>query len=260
MYFVWLENSWAISLVHAFAIMSHSWENRPRDQDHHHQWENRDLDWDDGDRSDSDLEGDRQNTPGEDFENFLVDLFIHSAISANIFSQIMWFASEAGIKEAAKYGMKPGQHTSNYSKKIKTALGWYDRADFYHLDLPGHSKHDLERSTQKCLVIPGFEQMQEDLENSATDRELWRERLRSPGGLPPSYYSHPVVQGAGGELVWPIAIYLDGVPYSLTDSVIGFWVHNLISGMRYLIGIIRKRNICQCGCRGWCTIWSNCSR
>ena len=57
------------------------------------------------------------------------------------------------------------------------------------------------------------------------------------------------------SLVYPIAIYIDGVPYSHTDGVIGWWLINLITQRRYLISILRKRNFCRCGCRGWCSIY-----
>ena len=53
----------------------------------------------------------------------------------------------------------------------------------------------------------------------------------------------------------PIAIYMDGVPYSLTDSVVGFWVVNLVTEARHLFMVVRKRFTCKCGCRGWCTFW-----
>ena len=73
--------------------------------------------------------------------------------------------------------------------------------------------------------------------------------------LPKCYYMHPVVLSAFGELVLPCAIFIDGLPYSLNDSVIGFWLVNLLTGCRYLLGTLRKKFACQCGCRGWCTFF-----
>lgn len=241
---------------------AHSWENRPNEpiEDRRHAWENRDLAGDDpGFRSgsDDDLEDIPESSAADEFVRFMITLLMSSTLSATMFAQIMYYAARAGIKEATKYGLRPGQTSSNYSRKVKSSLGWSERTYFYNLELPGHSKHDVERTPQKLVVIPGFEQMDLDVGSSPTDRELLRERKRNSGGLPPSYYNHPIVQGAGEhELVYPIAIYMDGVPYSHTDSVIGFWLINLLSGMRYLISVLRKRIICQCGCRGWCTISS----
>jgi hypothetical protein len=43
------------------------------------------------------------------------------------------------------------------------------------------------------------------------------------------------------------------LPYSQTDSVVGVWMINMISGMRHMIAVIRKRICCACGCRSFCT-------
>ena len=47
-------------------------------------------------------------------------------------------------------------------------------------------------------------------------------------GLPTSYYNHPVVESSD-EDVLPVGLYMDGVPYSLTNSVVGVWFINLIN-------------------------------
>ena len=46
---------------------------------------------------------------------------------------------------------------------------------------------------------------------------------------------------------------MDGLPYSLVDSVLGIWLFNVATNKRYLVGLVRKRLVCDCGCRGWCT-------
>ena len=55
----------------------------------------------------------------------------------------------------------------------------------------------------------------------------------------------------------PYALYLDGVPFSLTrvgyDTVVGFWVINLVSQRRHLVTALRKSDMCKCGCKGWCS-------
>ena len=51
----------------------------------------------------------------------------------------------------------------------------------------------------------------------------------------------------------PYMFYLDGVPYSHTDSVTGVWLKNCITGERLLLLVLRKRQTCRCGCRGWCS-------
>ena len=57
------------------------------------------------------------------------------------------------------------------------------------------------------------------------------------------------------RMVLPLALYVDGVPYSSTDSVIGIWMYNLVSERRHLLALLKKRNACRCGCRGWCSYY-----
>eukprot|EP00959_Pyramimonas_sp_CCMP1952_P473776 9502316-Pyramimonas_sp.AAC.2 len=35
----------------------------------------------------------------------------------------------------------------------------------------------------------------------------------------------------------------------------GFWLVNLLSSKRYLLTTLRKSDECQCGCRGWCSVF-----
>ena len=225
----------------------HEWEDRPTEG-----LPNADN-WG-GECSDSDV--DTATTPGMEFVKFVTKLLLTSTLPASTFCVIMFLAFKAGIAEAKPYGLKPNSPMGHYSRKVKGIMGWTNRASFYEMIVPGHGKHDLERRARVTQIIPAHEQWADDLSNLEAGEADLKDRLAREDGLPPCYYDHPVTQGAvDGEIVWPIAIYLDGVPYSHTDGVIGWWLINLITGKRYLPAINRKRNLCQCGCRGWCTFW-----
>eukprot|EP00969_Alexandrium_andersonii_P071158 3141743-Alexandrium_andersonii.AAC.1 len=71
-------------------------------------------------------------------------------------------------------------------------------------------------------------------------------------GISPSYTEHPGVKGRADQPL-PIALYMDGLPYTITDSVVGVWLQCLISKRRVLVAVVRKRLACRCGCRGWDT-------
>ena len=73
--------------------------------------------------------------------------------------------------------------------------------------------------------------------------------------LPTSYYEHPLVQSAAGRPVMPVALYVDGVPTTKRDGVLGFWVYSLITLKRFLVAVLRKSELCKRGCRGWCSLW-----
>ena len=51
-----------------------------------------------------------------------------------------------------------------------------------------------------------------------------------------------------------MSLYLDAVPYSQTDSVLGIWLTDMLNQKRYCMALVRKKLACRCGCKGWCTL------
>ena len=56
-------------------------------------------------------------------------------------------------------------------------------------------------------------------------------------------------------LVYPLCLYLGGVQYSREETGLAFFVYCLLTGKRHLVFVLRKTELCQCGRRGWCTLW-----
>ena len=120
--------------------------------------------------------------------------------------------------------------------------------------MPGRDLHGLSRASVTIPVKPVHEALLKELEESP----LLVDELKSlvdAKALPRSYYAHPLVQENPGEQLFPYELYLDGVPYSLVDSVVGVWAKNCLSGNRHLCALIRKRTCCKCGCKGWCSFY-----
>ncbi len=81
-------------------------------------------------------------------------------------------------------------------------------------------------------------------------------RLKASSDLPPVYLQHKIVLDHPTEDVVPVALFIDAVPYSQSDSVLGAWGVALLTGHRFLFAALRKRNTCRCGCRGWCSFYT----
>ena len=205
------------------------------------------------DSSDSDVGDAVALTPGEEFVEYMASLLMHNTLSAKQFCTAMWWAHKAGVGAAKAYAFRPDAPSGHYNRKVKAAFGWSDASCFYPLDVPGHGKHDLERGNRTVDTLPLHELLVEDLERDPGCRHTLGQ-WRRDGMLPDAYWQHPAVRGARDQPVVPFAIYLDGVPYSQTDSVLGIWAGNLVTGQRFLFAALRKRACCQCGCRGWCTL------
>ena len=78
-----------------------------------------------------------------------------------------------------------------------------------------------KRTDYSTAIIPAHELIDRHMGSNASFRKKLAE-LRTPGNLPLAYWDHPVFKVAAGEPVAPLALYIDAVPYSQTDSVIGW--------------------------------------
>ena len=74
------------------------------------------------------------------------------------------------------------------------------------------------------------------------------------------YNVHPVVQrgqaqGLHASRIRASSLYMDAAQFTKRDSFEGIFFQDLQSGNRTLIAIIRSLDLCDCGCKGRCTMW-----
>ena len=182
-----------------------------------------------------------------------MSLYYNSTLSSQTVCLLCHYAGQAGMPaEVAQYGRRPGTSHSHCARHLQKKLGFETTADkLYKLPVPAYRKHDLSRSSHDLHCLPLHEAVVDAAEGDrALEQKL--EDAISNGELPPPYTTHPGVEGWRDHPL-PLALYVDGLPYTITDSVVGFWVINLITNTRVLLSVVRKRLSCQCGCRGWCT-------
>lgn len=200
---------------------------------------------------DSDAEATR---PADELVQYLVDLLLNRTINAKHYCNIMRLVANAGVHEVREHGFRDDAPSGHYSRHLNTVLGFdADSTRLYTMSVPGRSRRQAGRTEHKFFVVPPHEQLFEEMADDAavgklTDAVVNRE-------LAPCYFEHPIVQAHHGDLTLPFCIFIDGVPYSQTDSVIGFWTQNVITNRRHLFAAVRKRHVCNCGCRGWCTLF-----
>ena len=179
------------------------------------------------------------------------------AISDDAFCTIMHWAHKGGIKECGPYAKAPGApsgHCSRFLNKNKLPTAAH-RPLLMGVEVPAFGSDDTapSRTLHTLTVIPSHEALDANCAMDGCFTKL-QEAIDNQE-LPPCYWTHPVVQESAEDVVVPIALYLDGVQYSNVDSVIGFWVINLTTGARQLLVALRKRLLCRCGCRGYCTMY-----
>ena len=194
--------------------------------------------------------------PDEAFIGFCTDLLLMRTLNARQYCNLMRLAAAAGITAASRHAFREGAPSGHYQRHLKDSLGIIGDSDkLYKLDVPAFSRSDLGRSVHTLYCFNPAELLHDDLVANPTITTQLREHIEDRA-LPPCYYSNELVTQHLEELVLPLDLYIDAVPYSHLDSAIGCWLINHITGQRYLFLVLRKRFLCQCGCRGWCTLYA----
>ena len=176
-------------------------------------------------------------------------------MSAQDFCILMYWSVAAGVKEAAPYGYKPGAPAGHHQRHLKGAFpSLKDQSQLYQMSVPCYNKTDFGRSIHGLYALPPHEVIDRAMSSDPTLRTRLDELVAS-GTLPPVYTKNPVTQQSATSVV-PASLFVDGVPYSNADSVMGFWAINEVSGKRHLLITLRKDLCCQCGCRGNCTFFT----
>ena len=199
-----------------------------------------------------------QQEPADDFIEYCTSLLLQRDLNAKQLCIIMHLAGklrEPDIARCAKLGLPPDASTGHFQRKLNAHVGRTSTTRaLYLVNTPCYQKSSLVRAVREMPVLLPHELVA--LEPS--DGLLTRLReAREGGDLPPCYADHPVVRrfDAPDDPVLPLCMFIDGAPYSQVDSVVGVWVENYITGRRYLVAALRKRLLCKCGCRGWCSMF-----
>lgn len=120
-------------------------------------------------------------------------------------------------------------------------------------DVPLHSRADGCRVVEPlpCL-LPHEIICDEYRDNTETIRHAF-----ATTEFPVGFTEHPVTQACrlSGTFAWPLALYVDGVKFAREDTANGWWLVDLITGRRWSLCNMRKSQLCQCGCKGWCSIY-----
>ena len=242
---------WLVLLMCA-ARAARSWEEALGQRD----WE-RDVQ-DVAGGSDSEREEDYDAcTPqeaGEELRNFLVELKIQGALTAKQSCVLAWWRQKAGAMGEFKIAYPPDKQAGAYSRHFDcvTKHDGLDDSGFYIIkDVPVHRRADASMTGKDVVAFSPLDAVAEEFAgNEHMDFELAK-RI-ADDQLPPCYYETPAYKN--GKTPFPCALYVDGVAFTRTDKIIGFWLENLITHVRTLMVALRHSTMCRCGCRGYCAI------
>ena len=197
---------------------------------------------------------------GRVLRNYLCELKDSATIMrANHACLIAYWAMKAGALGVSDLALGPGKQSGKYSQRFDRVTGALESKDdeYYELPVQGWNRGDGTVSVFSLPVVPLQQIVQEEV---TTHPEILESlsRAKTDGDLPLVYHQHPVVQEAGPtEIVLPFAIYLDGLAFTRTDGCVAFFIHLGLPNWkrRHLAALIRKTDLCVCGCKGWHTYY-----
>ena len=125
----------------------------------------------------------------------------------------------------------------------------------YKHTIPLYSRQTAARESCTVEVLPPHEALAGEIARNPTVRADLQRKV-ADGSFGRVYAENNIVRENVGEDVFPVALYVDGLPFAKRDSLLAFYTYNLVSGVRHLNAVLRRRNTCRCGCRGWCSIFA----
>ena len=229
----------------------YSWDVEPQSQALPWEEDVEDLVGSGAEDEDDSASSDSEDPPGEALLQFLLSQHASGQMNAKQISIISFYGEKAGIKELAGLGLPPdNKGTGDYKRKVDQYLRGTHHTT-YLLPVPVFDKSKGARCIKKLHTLPIHEMVEKELKG------LDAAALASQFKAPPNYKGNKIVQElhAKGMKVAPLSIFIDGVQISTRDSLVAVTVQNLWVGKQWLVAGIRKKLLCRCGCRGFCTLF-----
>ena len=189
---------------------------------------------------------------------YIIFLKQSGTLSAKQACGLAFWAKAAGLKGIIEtFAVPPdGDH---FSRTFDRAVARSDResepaCERYEALIPCYRRIDHGQSEEWVPMALPLDCVRADL---ATDSTLPAklETAIANGTLPKAYTDHVAVQTAPHLPVYPYSLYFDGVPITRHDAALCCYLVNLLNGTPFLVFVLRKADMCRCGCRGWCSIY-----
>ena len=198
---------------------------------------------------------------GQELASLLWELKHRCKLSAKYVCSIAWWAAlHAGATSGPVFDMayRPDvgpTGTGRWSEHLDN-LRRHDFSEKYRLDMPGYSKASDGRHTLSVPVVPPLEQFQAEFRLRPGLAAQVAAAIRD-GVLPRRYLDHPIYRKAApGTVVHPLVLYVDGIPTTRHGGVLCVTMYHWITKVRHLVCVLRKADLCRCGCRAWCSVFS----
>lgn len=190
--------------------------------------------------------------------NFIVELKYAGRLAGSQACILAYWATKAGLRGPLLHLAYPPHaqsgHLARHFDEVMDSKP-NEAEEWYRLPTPVYLRAEGARDVKDLETLPPHEVLvQEVWADKAMPQKL--EMAKNDGRLPQSYFAHPAVVGETNLPVYPFVLYVDGVSCARHESALGFSLYNFLSGRRHLCIVLRKSELCKCGCRGWCSLWA----
>ena len=198
----------------------------------------------------SEIEGGRQ------LRNYLEQKFLGGELTAVDLVIQSYYTTAAGGKGLEDLAILPAHANKHAAEHVDLILGKkYTRPNVKTIMVAACRKKGCVREKIPCPIRLPTQIMSETYAIA--------DHIDKPGEDPSVlrlFGNHPVVKhGFEQKLHWsrilPLVLYWDGVMYTKRDSFLGLSVTDYRTMKSSLIALFRKGDMCNCGCRGWCTLY-----
>jgi hypothetical protein len=205
---------------------------------------------------------------GRQLRTLLTSLYLTEQCSAQKLCSAAWYHMASGGCGLDDLALDPRveRPTGHYNAFIKLVLGReFGDPSLSYISTPMYDKRNACRSNVMVPIMRPTEAMSQYLlghQNAVDANDL---QAPLPLAFPdaawtPEELSNQVIQdglakGFHLSRLRRVGIFMDDAGFTKNESFHAIYLNDVSSSVRFLLAILRKAEICQCGCRGFCTFW-----
>ena len=164
---------------------------------------------------------------GVQLAEFIITLKMDGILSAKqACSLAFWAARSGSVGQVHELGLRPDQASGEYSRHVDAFVGTgIGSLDCYEIQVARRLQHDASRRWEDLPSRPPHECLEEELLANPEMVGQLQKAIRDRT-LPERYFAHPAVRDCpAGCLVHPTCLYMDGVAFTRTDNILGFYIY-----------------------------------
>lgn len=198
-----------------------------------------------------------QTECGQCLADYILYLKATNTLTATQACILAFWAKGAGaVGCVEQFALQPERHSHRYSRHLDNILG-VKKSKFYPLRLAQNARMSASRILETIYTNTVQDVFQKIVDSFSDLRKALKDAIAA-NKVPPCYHANPIVTGrADAEVVLPLIIYVDGIAITRRDGCIAYTMYSPIPPLtRHLLVVLRKEDLCKCGCRGWCTVYT----